>query len=431
MRRVLFVIAALGVACHDWSNAIAACVDAGVCVVGNGSGGGTGGVGGGTASSGGGTGAVGGGVGNTGGGTSNTGGGAGATGGGGSFGPWALQAMPAAVAVGNGGTATTEILITRPAQNVATPVLLRLGADSTDAGIAAYFFENNVPAAIPFPMYLRAPFDFPAGTYPITVNASYDGGFLASTTVSLTVRSRATTLLVDGDRSLNNQGAGPFLSQDDAFFIGLLDRSAIPYDTFVNPSSNDGGITAQQINNYNAVVWSTGWSSGTIGPDSQNEHVLQQWLDQGGKKLILVSQYYTYDVSDTDGWATPLSNFAVDYLGLAGGVYTQGSFPFTVTGVANTALQGLSLDTVGPASGIPDDADLGLINLDGGSPLLTVPYDPDSTGTRPIACASIKTGVGALHTSTFEYVGVPLPNAADPDAGFFIWEALRTAASWP
>jgi hypothetical protein len=422
MRRALLAIAVLGVACHDWSDPVAVCLHAGICVLDGGSGGGTSAMGGGTTS-------IGGGTGNSGGGTTSAGGGTGATGGGGNFGPWALQAMPAAATVGNGGVVATQVVITVPAQSLSTPVHLSLGADATDAGIAAFFFENDVPGVIPFPMYLRAPFDFDAGTYAITVNATYDGGLLARTSFSLTLRPPAKTLLVDGDQSFNNQGLGPLPSRDDAFFVWLLDKSGILYDTFAMPFPNDGGLTSQELSRYDAVVWSTGYSEDTIDADSPNERLLRQWLDLGSKKLILVGQYYSADVSYD--WTTSYSSFAVDYLGLTGGLYTPNQSPYTVLGVAGTALEGLSLDTVGPASGTPDYAEIGLINLDGGRPLLTLSYDPDGMGTRPTACAAIRMDAGALHTSTFEYVGVPLPMAADADAGFLIWEALRTAASWP
>jgi hypothetical protein len=428
-RRALFAIAALGVACHDWSDPFAVCLDAGICALDGGSGGGTSAMGGGTTGTGGGTASTGGGTTSTGGGTGNTGGGTSAAGGGETFGPWALQAMPAAATIGNGGVVTTTIAITRPSQTTTTPVLLKLGADDTDAGIAAFFFENDVPAFIPFTMNLRAPFDFDAGTYAITINATYDGGILASTSFSLTVLPPSRTLLVDGDRSLNNLGNGPVLSKDDAFFVWLLDHGNIPHDTFMMPFLPDGGLTPQQLNRYDAVVWSAGYSDGTLDADSQNEQLLQQWLDQNGKKLILVSQYYSSDVSYD--WTTPYSSFAVEYLGLTGGKYTPNQSPYTVMGVPGTALEGLSLDTIGPASGTPDYAEVGLINLDGGRPLMTLFFDPDGTGAHPTACAAIKTGAGGLHSSTFEYVGVPLPMAADADAGFLVWEALRTAASWP
>jgi hypothetical protein len=175
------------------------------------------------------------------------------------------------------------------------------------------------------------------------------------------------------------------------------------------------------------VLWYTGETFGFANITTENEQVLRQWLDLGNRTLILSSENYMYDRAGS--WTDVKGDaFVSAYFGIVGGAEDdQSDAPFPLTGVSMTPTAGLSLTLGVDQAGY---VNIDTVNLDGGAiPLVTDLSDPGSTGTpHAVPCASIIHGIGAMHSSTAEYIGFPLINLIEPDAGFILFDALSTAA---
>src|SRR3569623_933993 len=161
-----------------------------------------------------------------------------------------------------------------------------------------------------------------------------------------------TTLLVDHDDSTNNDDppTSATLSESDAFFAGRLTAEHIPFATSI--VLNDANPTTPHfadLMNYSTVLWYTGDSYGKTMTASQ-ETTLKNWLDLGGKTLLVFSQNLFYDLGTGGDWATVNSDtFLTNYLGAAGWVADAQQFvngadadlnhaTYTVAGAAGTVL---------------------------------------------------------------------------------------------
>jgi hypothetical protein len=225
-----------------------------------------------------------------------------------------------------------------------------------------------------------------------------------------------TTLLVDDDFSDNNDPnvTAPVVSPSDTLFSGLLTGESLVHSTFVVPSDTDAGPSFTQLSNVKTIIWYTGQAFGTPPTLSNAQQTtLENWLDLGGKTLLLFSQDLIWDL-DLQWTDTGTNTFAKTYMGLAGGqgdVNTAAGnnltdINYTVSGnTAVLAFTGLSfaIDGDTPAN-FATTADA--VNPSTGTDvLLTTLADPAATGTdaaTPVASGYTK------GTSKVVYVGIPL-----------------------
>ncbi|MBS1152256.1 MAG: hypothetical protein H6Q89_3954 [Myxococcaceae bacterium] len=346
-------------------------------------------------------------------------------------GTFSVAADPAVLTLGPGGSGVSTLTLTRPALTFDELTIALVGNGADDGGLTASVVYNGF-YFVSSTMTVRVPLPFPAATYDLAVTASLDGGEVARTALQVIVRAPHPTLLVDDDGTANNTSRSALPpSENDAFLTGALTSAGVPYDTFVMPYFWDGGpgpLTFEQVQGYSAIVWYTGEKSGLRNVTASDELLLARWLDQGDRKLILLSDNYMYD--EGTPWAATKNPFVVEYLGAIGGSFLRGG-PYPLTGVAGQPTAALSLAL---ANGVPISTNVGLVNRRPGTDaLFTVAANPDSAGTRPIACATIRKNVGDAGTSSFTYVGFPLVNVVADGGGSPLagWEAIRTAAGVP
>lgn len=344
---------------------------------------------------------------------------------------FAVALAPTALTLGPGGMAKVSVKLTRPLHNLES---LTLSVEAAPGVTSA--FESNASSLNETNLALTLPLPFAAGGYAVDVVARKDDGSQAArASLALTVRSPAGTLLVDDDLSANNQGAlfAPD-SVEDGFFPAALTALGVPFDPTTLRSPWDGGARSPfdvaQVQGYGAIVWYTGSTRGaTVNLTAADERLMREWLDLGGKKLLLSSQNFVRDRGTPWDGGSPSTLFT-EYLGGRGGTFLLGG-PRTLQGVAGQPTSALTL-AVGDAGPLPTE--LGLVNpRPGTQPLFTLTADPDDSGIREVAVATLRTGVGDAGTSTFVYVGFPLVNVADAGAGArqAAFDALRSAAAIP
>lgn len=116
---------------------------------------------------------------------------------------------------------------------------------------------------------------------------------------NFTTKTVATTLLVDDDdNNPNVQGT----------YTAALDALAVAYGVWDTGNSDDEP-TDTDLASYSVVIWFSGDEyGGAAGPGGAGEEALSDWLDSGGKCLLLSSQDYYYD--------RDLTSFMSDYLGV-------------------------------------------------------------------------------------------------------------------
>lgn len=254
-----------------------------------------------------------------------------------------------------------------------------------------------------------------------------------------------TTLLVDHDDSDNNQtpvdpAAAPSVS--DTLFATRLAAEHIPFATTVVPADpNPTTPHYADLMSYSTILWYTGPSYGQTMSASQ-EATLKNWLNAGGKTLLIFSQNLFYDLGDSGDWATVNNDtFLTDYLGAAGWVADAVQFvnaqdaplahnTYSVTGAAGTAFASLQFTVIADTP-IASTADV--VNPANGTvPLVTVPADVQTTNANVSApIAVVRTTAGTAGTSKVLYVGLPVENiqgAPTNTSAEFIHAALKTVA---
>jgi len=251
-----------------------------------------------------------------------------------------------------------------------------------------------------------------------------------------------TTLLVDHDDSTNNDDppTSATLSESDAFFAGRLTAEHIPFATSI--VLNDANPTTPHfadLMNYSTVLWYTGDSYGKTMTASQ-ETTLKNWLDLGGKTLLVFSQNLFYDLGTGGDWATVNSDtFLTNYLGAAGWVADAQQFvngadadlnhaTYTVAGAAGTAFAGMNFTVIADTN---NNSTADVVNpATGTTPLVTVPADVQSTNVNTTApVAVVRTAVGTAGTSKVLYVGLTVEDiqgAPTNTKDEFVHAALKT-----
>ncbi|HUB07231.1 MAG TPA: hypothetical protein VMB50_09520 [Myxococcales bacterium] len=232
----------------------------------------------------------------------------------------------------------------------------------------------------------------------------------------------ATTLLVDNEWA---NASVAFTSPSYTTYTALLTGAGIAYDTFVtDPNGTDGAPSSSDIAPYDTIVWFTGGSyGGGVGEATMTaaqEAIVTNWLDQGGRTLLLFSENLVYDLSNPHCiWGGPETDvFLVDYIGAAGDecdfpcdVCTGGKVDHESYAITPATGSPLGAEPYQVVADTPVESTADAINPGVGAGvdiLATVPLDPDGNGDLPGAVVTGRKGVGALGTSQVVYVGVPV-----------------------
>lgn len=336
-------------------------------------------------------------------------------------GTYGLVLDPPQLTLGPGGIGRVLVKVVRP-KNTNGVLDLAIDGPGADAGVGSVLALNkNVFSATT--LAVQVPLPFAAGSYPLRLTAFSEGSVITDATLGVTVTPAAPTLLVDDDLSADNQGKLFELpSADDQFYRAALKG---PVDTFVVPTPWDGGMGSPlalgQVAGYTSIVWFTGQSFGITNHLTPSDRAtLLQWLDLGGKRLILAAPRAPSDVGG--GWTMATDPLLRDAIGAAGSLLRTGQAA-TVRN-ANTELALRAND--------PIRTDLALLNLRPGTQaLMTTTANPDDAGVREIPVASLRNNVGDAGTSTVAFIGFPLVNATDAGAAAAAFDAIRALTGIP
>jgi hypothetical protein len=259
------------------------------------------------------------------------------------------------------------------------------------------------------------------GSYTLAVVGT-SGADSYTVNLPLTVTGAASTLLVDADYSPNNQDptdvtATP--SASDTLFASLLQHESVAFNTFVVPYPATGLAStpaSTDLTGYSTIVWYTGEAYGdpimTVTPAQQA--ILEAWLDQGNHTLLIFSQNMVYDLRVGDWNSTPETNtFLTNYVGAIGSSDDGDAVhnaTYNVMGATGTAFAGEIFQVImdSPLNSTGD-----VINpATGTDTLATVVENPDNVLAAPAPVAIIvgRKSVGAAHSSTVVYAGMPIEN---------------------
>ena len=196
-------------------------------------------------------------------------------------------------------------------------------------------------------------------------------------------------------------------------FPTLLQNEGVAFQTVV--STTDSSPAYSDLARYTTIVWYTGASKQTISSDQQQ--TLEQWLDMGGKRLVIFSENMAANLGGT--WTTEGNAFLGTYVGATGSAsdvysYVREDFlydlTYVVTGGAGTPF---ASKTFSVAKGTPIASTADVINpASGTTTLATVSVNPAFAGVGDYA-----TPVAVGHTkgtSTIVYVGLPIEDIAAP-----------------
>ncbi|MHB8421104.1 MAG: hypothetical protein ACYDCL_23800 [Myxococcales bacterium] len=240
-------------------------------------------------------------------------------------------------------------------------------------------------------------------------------------------------------------------------FKGWLNAAGIAYDTYVEPANSsdtaDVDPSDPQLTGVNKIVYFTGDNYGTDAPptvSAAQQTLLQAWLDEGGKTLVLFSPGMPADFGQ-NRWTTAETNpFLTQYCGFAADNenpdwfngttavdlgYDQTAYE-TVSGGSAAAFTGKTWTVVNDNQQNPSvryytsavQPATGVVTL------ATLPADPAAAGANaPTAVVTLATKVGAKGTSTVLYVGLSVENLSNLIPGQNVQcdflNAVQTAAA--
>ena len=334
-------------------------------------------------------------------------------------GDFTLSVAPATLSLAPGGSGNVTVTINRTGGFAGAVALTLEGSGvgtgaSSVAGVFAPSPANGGSSALT----VNVGASVAAGDYALTVRG-VAGSLDKTAGFSLTVTAPKTVLLVDDDRSANNNApsnpsATP--SPSDTIFKASLDALGAAYNVYVVPTGADGA-NFDAIKDYETVIWYTASNYGGAGNvstvSSADEINLKAFLDQGNRKAIIVSNSYIYGLGSN--WAAITNSFLNDYIGGVGAkADVLNRVSFTASGVAGKVTAGLSLNV---AKDTPIDTFTSVINPnDGADRLITVQANPDNTSVRAVTTAIGNSSVGTAGSSKVVFVGFALENIVDMGA---------------
>jgi hypothetical protein len=282
-------------------------------------------------------------------------------------------------------------------------------------------FAPNPSSAGSSSLTLTVGTNVPAGDYTLTVRG-VAGSQNKTATLNVKINAAKTILLVDDDRSANNEDTNATPSESDKIFTKVLNDLGKGYDTFVVLPDTDGP-SFDEMKNYQTVIWYTGdqfdsrGGSNTKTVSSADEISLKAFLDQDARRLLLFSSAYIYGLFDTASWTGTTNTFLKDYIGVVGAKSdVLNDQAFTAKGVSDPSTVGLSLQI---ADNTPIRTYTSAINvgsIQDFNPLFTALSNPDGNGVRDTAIATGRLKAGAAGTSAAVLVAFSYENIVDVGA---------------
>ena len=336
---------------------------------------------------------------------------------------YSLTIAPTALSLPPGGTQDVVVTIDRGSTPFAGAITFSLNVPDTIpvSGVTASINPNPATADTTT-IGVGVASTVLAGSYTLQVVGT-SGADTYTVNLPLTVTGVASTLLVDADDSDNNQdptnvNATP--SPSDTLFPSLLQHEAVPFNTFVVPApvttTQASTPAISDLTGYSTIVWYTGETYGgiatTVSPAQQA--ILEAWLDQGNHTLLIFSQNMVYDLRVGDWNTTPETNtFLANYVGATGSSNDGNALhnaTYNVTGATGTPFAGEMFQVImdSPLNSTGD-----VINpATGTDTLATVVENPDNVLDAPVPVAIVvgRKSVGAAHSSTVVYAGMPIEN---------------------
>ena len=177
-----------------------------------------------------------------------------------------------------------------------------------------------------------------------------------------------------------------------------------------------GGIPANMLAGYTNVVWYAG--AATHAPSTNQQQALEQWLDTGGKRLVVFAENLGLNLCLWTGITNPFFVTYVGAVGCASDVYSYvQEAPLSVTSYVVTGIDGTPFGsfTYSVTQQTPIASTADVINpATGTSTLATVSVDPTFDGgdsPTPVVVGHTK------GTSTIVYVGLPIEDIAASSIG--------------
>ncbi len=329
-----------------------------------------------------------------------------------------LSFNPATLSLAPGGNAQATLTITRGSAFTGEVALTLTGSvvgTAADPTKVSGSLTPNPADGDSSTLSLVVGSEVAVGTYDLVVTGS-SGTLSQSATLRLSVTGAQTVLLVDDDRSANNYDpANPNItpSASDTIFQEVLTALGVGYNIYVVPG-DASGPSAEQLQNYETVVWYTAsayGSEGNIGTISSADEVsLKAFLDQGERQALLFANSYIDGIDSS--WDTTTNTFLTDYIGAIGGVAdVLNNQAFVASGVAGEVTEGTAVNV---AANTPITTYTDVVNpASSTDSLMTVPADPDSTGTRDVTVVSGNPDAGTAGTSSVVYIGLAYENIVD------------------
>ncbi|MBB5362851.1 fibronectin type III domain-containing protein [Deinococcus humi] len=324
-----------------------------------------------------------------------------------------LDATPNTLSIGPGQSSATTVSVTRP-QNPDGTVALTLEGEVVGTGpdkIAGTFSEGNNTLS------LTVGSNVPVGLYDLTVRGT-NGSVTKAANVRVVVEK---WLLVDDDRSGNNwPTSNPAPDSDGDKFMRaamagkVFDVAVVPYSASGQAKDEPDGPSTETMKKYSGVMWYTG--NTIVNPVTSGDVAnLQGYLNTANRKVVLFSPGFVR-TSATNGstMAEPgeaVQTFFKAYAGVDKLAYAgliNGSY--TVTGQANTVMQGLSL-TLKQGANRAD-----LAPGQGTQTLL-------SAGSAVVA--TVRSGVGTATSSRLTLLGLPTSNLTQDDTTALLGKLMR------
>ncbi len=403
----------------------------------------------------------------TGGVTSTGGASATATSTGGGVGDFSLSLTPINLMLTANGNGTVAVNIDRSpngssivdSESIAFSATVSPAVDGDGSIVTTFNPTSTTIGSVQATVMLTPP--VAAGSYTVTLSGLGATSALTHTaSLALTATAPVTTLLIDNDGSDNNDptNTNPVPSTDDTLFPTLLTNAGIGFATqVINRDGSSASVpSVTTLADYQTAIWYTGNDSASgdnATITSAQETALEDWLNVGGKTLIIFSAKMLGDLN-YGAWAGPPTDvFVSNYLGLGGGDFNphsvtyasgnsicDGATSFVVTGVAATSFAGQAFQVVRGTATVDDDTSCGSVlnPASGTATLATLPTQDPSTATpttdAPAAIMTLNPTAGTGTTkSQVVYVGFeigdlsvnPLSTPAELDASALFTSVLN------
>jgi hypothetical protein len=200
---------------------------------------------------------------------------------------------------------------------------VQLSLDNGTSGVTGSFSPNPAPVGSST-LSLTVSSSVAPGPYSVRLTGNA-GGLSSSFVLSLTVQVPPSMILVDHDASPNNGDPSAPGSASDQAFAGALNALGYSYDLIrVSPDTTSKPVDASLLQDYSAVVWYSGSTSGkgAYAMTQAEESSLETFLAfPGNREVILLSDSLIADLASFNAslsWTSAGGDPLLGQLGLMG-----------------------------------------------------------------------------------------------------------------